>query len=133
MAQSATYGTQAMPPHSVAKLRQFYLRMNTEFASIMPGLGSSALVKRDGLFLSWVHCHAAPGTGPAAFSDRQDLIMPNLATARTSLPQIASAQRAAPGATPAADRRAPWLARLRVWLRGDARLAERLNAVDWSL
>jgi len=59
--------------------------------------------------------------------------MPNLATARTSLPQIASAQRAAPGATPAADRRAPWLARLRVWLRGDARLAERLNAVDWSL
>ena len=68
-----------------------------------------------------------------AFSDRQDLIMPNLATARTSLTQIARAQRAAPGATPAADRRAPWLARLRVWFRGDARLAERLNAVDWSL
>lgn len=62
--------------------------------------------------------------------------MPNLATARTSLTQIARTERAVPSIKPAASesaRRAPWLARLRQWLRGDARLAERLNAVDWSL
>jgi hypothetical protein len=41
--------------------------MNTEFANIMPGLGSSALVKQDGLSLSWVRCYAAPSIDPDAY------------------------------------------------------------------
>ena len=116
-----------MPLLFCRQIATFYLRMNTEFASIMPGLGSSALVKRDGLSLSLGSLPRRTRHRPRCpdgFSDRQDLIMPNLPLPEPVLPKIARAQRAAPGATPAADRRAPWLARvcgcgcavMRVWL-----------------